>query len=306
MEPSTRREFLQSSAILLTSVMISPSFKAVGYKPRLSFSTLGCPDWEFSKIIDFAAANHYEGIEARGIKRELYLPKCNEFSSAENIKTTMQMMEDKGLKFSDLGSSAAMHFPEGAEREKNIDEGKRFIDLAQQLECPFVRVFPNIFPKGQEKNATLDLIAKGLLTLGDYAKGSKVTVLVESHGDLVHVDDLEKVMKLAENQHTGMVWDIVNMWGITKAPPGKAYDRLRKYIRHTHIKDAKIKDGKMSYVFLGDGDTPVFEGIDALAKGGYNGYFSFEWEKMWHPEIAEPELAIADFSKKMIAHFNKR
>jgi hypothetical protein len=40
-----------------------------------------------------------------------------------------------------------------------------------------------------------------------------------------------------------------------------------------------------------------------LYQGGYKGYYSFEWEKLWHPEIAEPELALADYPKKMKTHF---
>jgi hypothetical protein len=39
--------------------------------------------------------------------------------------------------------------------------------------------------------------------------------------------------------------------------------------------------------------------------GGYKGYYSFEWEKLWHPEIADPEIALADYSKVMKAYFKK-
>ena len=145
----------------------------------------------------------------------------------------------------------------------------------------------------------MDLITKGLLELGDHANGSGVTVLIESHGDLVKIDDLETVMKAATHPHVGMIWDITNMWTVTQESPIKAYDRLKKYIRHTHIKDAKMVDGKIAYTMLGKGEIPVFDAIDALAKGGYNGYYSFEWEKLWHPEIAEPELAFADYIKVM-------
>lgn len=60
---------------------------------------------------------------------------------------------------------------------------------------------------------------------------------------------------------------------------------------------------KEQYTLLGKGKAPVFEGIDALNKGGYKGYFSFEWEKLWHPEIPEPEIALADFSKTITEHF---
>ena len=37
--------------------------------------------------------------------------------------------------------------------------------------------------------------------------------------------------------------------------------------------------------------------IAALAKIGYKGFYSFEWEKRWHPEIEEPEIAIAQYER---------
>lgn len=33
------------------------------------------------------------------------------------------------------------------------------------------------------------------------------------------------------------------------------------------------------------------EGLRLLNAGGYDGFVSVEWEKKWHPEIAEPEVA---------------
>jgi len=239
----------------------------------------------------------------RGILRELDLTKCNEFNNAENIAATRKLVEEKGLRFVDLGSSAAMHHADTTERQKNLDEAKRFIDLAQQLNCPYIRVFPNNLPKEQDRNATIDLIIKGLVELGDHAKGSSVTVLMESHGDLVQTADLKKIMESAANEHVGMIWDIVNMWSVTKEPPAKVYPQLKKYIRHTHIKDLKIIDGKEHYTLLGKGESPIIEAIDILYKDGYKGYYSFEWEKMWHPEIDEPEIALSDYPKTMREHF---
>lgn len=297
-----RREFLQSSAVLLAATALNSSFIDKKKAPLLAFSTLGCPAWTFKQIVDFAAANGYNGLELRGIEKQLDLPQCKEFNSDAAIKETMQLMKDANLRFVDLGSSATLHFSEGAERTKNIEDGKRFIDLAVKLECPNVRVFPNNFLKERDKQATIDLIVSGLKELGDHAKGSKVKVLVESHGDLVHVDDLETVMKAAAHPNVGMIWDITNMWTITKESPSLVYPRLKKYIYHTHIKDAKLVDGKPEYTMLGKGEVPIFEAIDLLYKNGYKGYYSFEWEKLWHPEIAAPELAFPDYVNAMKTH----
>jgi len=303
MRTCTRKEFLNTAGILFAGAFIKPSFDFKKNNLRLAFSTLGCPDWDFQKITDFAVQNDYTGIELRGLLRQMDLTKCKEFSTEENRSTTMRMMKEKRLQFVDLGSSANMHIADATERKKNLDDARSFIDLAEQVNCPFVRVFPNGFPKEQDKNQTMDLIIKGLLELGDYAKGSKVSVLMETHGDVTKTDDLEKIMQSAKHEHTGLVWDVANMWTITKEPPVEVYKRLRKYIRHTHIKDAKLVDGKVQYVLMGQGEVPIFQAIDALAKGGYKGYYSFEWEKLWHPELTEPEIALADYPKAMKKHF---
>ncbi|HTN05572.1 sugar phosphate isomerase/epimerase family protein [Agriterribacter sp.] len=299
----TRRKFLHSSAALLGATIAGFSFDIEKKQPLLSFSTLGCPDWSFQQIADFAAKHTYKGIELRGIQRELDLTKCLAFRTAQNRLATISLMNEKGLGFVGLGSSATLHFADGAERKKNIDEARRFIDLAQQINCPYVRVFPNNFPKDQDKNETIDLIAKGLLELGNHARGSGVTVLMETHGDLVKTDDLERIIRSAEHAHTGLVWDIANMWSVTQEPPVQVYQKLKKHIRHTHIKDGKLADGKLQYTLLGQGEVPVAEAIGALVKGGYKGYYSFEWEKLWHPEIAEPAIALADYPISIQQYF---
>ncbi len=300
----TRRKFLKSSSILLAASFAKPGFDTKKNKTLLAFSTLGCPDWDFNKITDFAVQHNYKGIEVRGLQREMDLSKAKEFNSPESIKNTLAIMKNKNLQFVDLGSSCNLHFADAAERKKNLDEAKRFIDLAQKINCPYVRVFPNKIPDQQEKKQTLDLIAQGLQELGDYAKGSKVSVLMETHGDVVKSDDILYVMETAANDHAGLVWDITNMWSVTKEPPGEVYPKLKKYIRHTHIKDLKMVDGKEQYALLGQGDVPIFTAIDLLMKGGFKGYYSFEWEKLWHPEIAEPEIALADYSKVMMQHYS--
>ncbi len=173
MSPFNRREFLQSSTILLaTSIAGTSFFNKEKKEILLSFSTLGCPEWDFEQIVDFAAQNNYSGIEVRGLQHEMDLTKCKEFSD-QNISATMDLMKQKKLRFVDLGSSAALHIAEPAERKKNLDEARRFIDLAQKINCPFVRVFPNKLPKDQEKDATMELIINGLRELGGLCQAIK-------------------------------------------------------------------------------------------------------------------------------------
>jgi len=296
MKKINRRAFIQSSSLAMAGVAYANhSFSFKKNTAHLSFSTLGCPKWSFPEVLDFATKHGYTGIEIRGIAGELDLFKCAEFSSPEKIDATRRMVEDKGLRFVDLGSSSEMHHADPEKRKSSMDGAKKFIDLAQKINCPYIRVFPNKIPKGPERDAAIDLIIQGLAELGNYAKGSKVGVLMESHGDAVQTSGLVHIMKSAESPNTGMIWDVVNMWSVTKEPPATVYEQLKKYIRHTHVKDAKMINGEPHYVLFGQGETPIGEAIQILQKGGYDGYYSFEWEKLWHPEIEEPEIALADF-----------
>jgi sugar phosphate isomerase/epimerase len=301
---STRRQFLKTSAAFVAVAAIGDGFAFKKTELRLSFSTLGCPDWSFEKITDFAAANGYSGIEIRGLQRQMDLTKCPEFNSRENIAATLKLMKGKGLRFVNLGSSAEMHHSDETERRKQMDEAKRFIDLAQQLNCPFIRVFPNKLPK-ENREATIDLIVKGLTEAGDHAKGTDVMVLMETHGEVVEAAVLKQIMEKTNHPKVGLVWDVSNMWTVTKEPPAQVYAALKKYIHHTHIKDAALSDKGPQYKLMGKGEVPIFEAIDILYKDGYKGYYSFEWEKLWHPDIDEPEVALADYPKAMKQHFSK-
>ncbi|HRG80809.1 MAG TPA: twin-arginine translocation signal domain-containing protein, partial [Cyclobacteriaceae bacterium] len=45
---TTRRDFLQTSAALITASLGASGFVFKKKAPRLAFSTLGCPDWSLN------------------------------------------------------------------------------------------------------------------------------------------------------------------------------------------------------------------------------------------------------------------
>jgi sugar phosphate isomerase/epimerase len=61
------------------------------------------------------------------------------------------------------------------------------------------------------------------------------------------------------------------------------------------VKDARRETARpdgWQLVLLGQGEVPVREILQLLYGGGYAGWISVEWEKRWHPEIEEPEVAL--------------
>ncbi len=306
MKSISRRSFIQYSGTLITAASLDNVSLFKSAAPKLSFSTLGCPDWPLDKILDVAVANKYSGVEIRGIQREMDLSKSPHFNSDANIKATKQKFADKNLKIVGFGASAAMHHSAEAERTKALDEAKRFLEIADKAGCPYVRVFPNNFPKEVAKEKSMELMAAGLNDLAKFSKGSSAKVMMETHGDLVWVNDIVSVMKNVDDKQVGLVWDISNMWTVTKEDPQMVYGKLKKWVWHTHIKDIKFQDGKETYALFGEGDVPAYTAIDLLAKDNYKGFYGFEWEKMWHPEIAEPDIAFPHYAETVRKHFSKK
>lgn len=292
-----RRQFITNTTAATALLTLPGQSFLAGKKalPKLCFSTLGCPEWSFADILEFAVANHYAGIEIRGVQKEMDLPKSPVFANAAAIQRAKKACADKKITIVGLGSSCELHHPDAARLAENIDQGKRFIDLAAALGNVNVRVFPNSFVPGEEKQTTLDRITRGLQTLAAHAKGTGVNVLLETHGQVVWTADLLNIMQQVQDPAVGLIWDFYNMWTVTQEPPATVYAQLKPYIRHTHLKDSIKKDGQENYVLFGKGEGPAREAIAALKNGGYTGFYSFEWEKLWHPEIAAPELALADF-----------
>ncbi len=50
---------------------------------------------------------------------------------------------------------------------------------------------------------------------------------------------------------------------------------------------------------LVSGEVPVKEALDMWRANGYDGYVCVEWEKKWHPQIPEPEVALPQHADKL-------
>src|SRR5262245_24781692 len=193
---SNRRVFIKS----LTASVTTPSLLLASKKQKrmpISFSTLGCPKWDWSTILKNASQWGYAAVELRGIEGELDLTKRPEFRGSR-LKQSLSDLKALDLHLSDLGASTRLHEFDPLKRKEQLGEAKRFIDLAHQLKCPYVRVFGDKFATDRPRQDTIDRVVAGLRELGEYAKGSQVTVILESHGDFYDSPTLLQVMKGAE------------------------------------------------------------------------------------------------------------
>ena len=301
----TRRDLLRLAAC-------APAASALGLSQParrlpIAFSTLGCPKWDWQTIVKNASAWGFAAIELRGIQDQIDLPKCPEFSPTR-IKASLQDLSAAGLVISDLGASAQMHEPNPARRARHIDEVRRFIDLAHQLKAPYVRVFPDRFVKGEDRTVTFARISQGLHELGEYARPAGVTVILESHGEFRRSSDILPVIQGAKSKNVAFLWDAYHT-AVEGEKPADTFKALGPYTRHVHLKDSLPVPGKPNtdrrYVLIGRGDVPVQDIVNVLVKNAYKGFYCLEWEKRWHPEIEEPEVAFPHYAKTIRQYLSK-
>ena len=202
----TRRQFVGTSAGLLAADWLrAPRIAA---RLPIGFSTLGCPAWTWKQILDFAHTHDYAAVELRGIQKNMDLTLAPELSrEGGQIEESKRELRERGLRISDLGASAQLHEQDPVKRTAQLDEARRFIDLAETLRVPYVRVFGNNYVKGVPRDMMLAHIARGLRELGDYARPKGVTVLIESHGDFTDSPSLLALLEQAASPSVALLWD---------------------------------------------------------------------------------------------------
>jgi sugar phosphate isomerase/epimerase len=300
-----RRQMLRllgtGAALQLAAPTLSPLLFAKNSESRIpiAFSTLGCPAWEWKKILDFAREHGFSAIELRGLQGNMDLPS-NPLFAPDRVAQTKAEISAAKLRIACVSSSANLYFEDPAKREKDLSDARRFIDLASTLGAPYVRVFGG---KAQDdKNPAPDeqtkaRVAAGLRELGKYSGPRSVTVIIESHDHFTASATLKDVLKAADSEHVGLLWDAHHTFATSNEDPESTVKELGQWIRHTHLKDSTGSGEDRHYVLTGRGNVPVQRQIKALQGIGYKGYYCFEWEKVWHPDLLDPEIAIADYAR---------
>ena len=290
---TTRRTFITTTLAAAAAPAILRARQAKRFP--IAFSTLGCPAWSWKNILEQANKLGYMALELRGVAGEMDLTRVPELAGSR-LAATRKDLSALGLVVSDLGASSAMH-ETGAAREKALDEGRRFIDLARAMDVKYVRMFGDKLPPGEPREAVVARVVEGFRQMAAHAKAAGVTVLMESHGDFTRSPDITAVHAGVASDAFAVLWDAHHTFVAGQEPPAETYAALGKWVRHTHLKDSRAAGADRRYVLIGEGEVPVQTQVQVLAKAGYKGYYGFEWEKKWHPEIEEPEVAFPHFAR---------
>ena len=269
---------------------------------RISFSTLGCPDFSWVDIYTMAKDFKFDGIEIRGLGENIYAVSAPPFTAGQ-IDKTIAKLASLHLSIPCLSTGRSLKFRD--EREQVVKEIGEYLRLAEKLSAPYIRLLADLDgPVTGEVDD--DYVAEVLLQLADMAKGTGVTLLCETNGVYADTKRLRALLDKVNRPEIAALWDMHHPYRYFGEAPQTTVDNLGGYIRHVHTKDSVMVDGKVQYRMMGEGDLPITEMLDALASIGYEGYVSLEWVKRWAPDLTDPGIVFPQFAHYMHSYFETR
>jgi sugar phosphate isomerase/epimerase len=262
----------------------------------ITFSTLACPDWQTETVIAKAMEYGYDGIEWRGGPQGHVQPTMPTGQKANLQK----MLMDTGLIAVAVTAYTSFVSPLAKERKSNIDELRRYIDLAAELDAPYVRTFLGELPDGTKPDSSIyQIIADCLSVASEYAEAVGVKIAVEPHDDFVRSSTVAPVFNQPQSQQAlRVIWDLGNVFAAGEKP-AEGYDLLKDHLAYVQVKDGKGHTPNWQLCPLGEGDVPLSKAFELLLANDYQGAFSVEWEYAWHPELDPPEIALPAALKKV-------
>lgn len=263
---------------------------------KISFSTLGCPRWSWNDILTTAADLKYDGIEVRGVGKEIAAPSIPQFSP-EALPATRAQLKELGLGISCLTSDICLHV---REREDDVLRSiAAYIDLADRMDVPYIRILGCAGvaqPTGQVDRGYIKELAQ---RLGALAGQKGVTLLLETNGVWAQTDKLRLLLDDIASPYVAALWDVNHPFSYFGESAQTTWDNIGNYVRHMHLKDSIMQDGRVHYALLGHGNLPLEQIIDITTRAGYDGFYSLEWLKRWDVTLEEPGIVFAHYVSYM-------
>ncbi len=262
---------------------------------KLAFSTLGCPNFGWTEIYSMAKDLGFKGIEMRGLGDDIFSVNAKPFCP-ENIDKTVEQLRNRHLEIPCLSSGCALKYAEKA--EENIAELKEYIDLANKLGTPYIRILADehAAPDGEVNDQVVIDVLNSLIS---YAEQKNVTLLVETNGVYADTSRLRNLLNSIPSDNIGALWDIHHPYRFMGEAPETTLQNLGAYIKHVHTKDSIMDGDKVVYKLMGEGDLPVAAVIRALRSINYEGYLSLEWVRAYNRDLSDAGIVFPHYANYM-------
>lgn len=258
---------------------------------KLAFSTVGCPDYNWTEIYSMAKDLGFQGIEMRVTGGEYFSLHARPFK-AENIESTLSDLKKRHLEIPCLSSNCSLKYKE--KTEENITKLMEYIELAYKLGTPYIRILADEHAKEEgevDDNHVIEVLKK----LMPFAEVKNVTLLVETNGVYADTSRLKNLLDSVPSDNIGALWDIHHPYRFKNEQPEETIRNLGAYVKYVHVKDSVMDGDKVSYRLMGEGDIPFEKAWKSLESINYEGYISFEWVRNYAPDLENAGVVFPHF-----------
>ncbi|MCH5375729.1 MAG: sugar phosphate isomerase/epimerase [Planctomycetes bacterium] len=186
-----------------------------------------------------------------------------------------------GLAVSSTAVGNDFCLPPGEERERQIDQVKQWIDHAQVLGAPVIRIFSGSQRKEQTAEEARRLAVEAIEQCCEYAGRRGIFLGLENHGGLTgSADQMLTIVQDVKSPWFGVWMDTGNFHS---ADVYAELEQIAPYTLHVQVKVVISEQGR--------GKTPAdFSRIrKILDNAGYRGWICLEYEESEDPRIACPK-----------------
>jgi len=170
--------------------------------------------------------------------------------------------------------------PSGQDKQKEIDQVKRWIDHAAELWAPHIRIFAGEIPKGADRKTAIGYVADGIRAVLDHAAERGIILGLENHHGITDraSDHLAICDAVGRNHWFGVNLDTGNYYT-------NAYEELEMAAPRAVNVQIKVEVVRNDGVKI-PADLEKFRNILVNAK--YKGWIALEYEAKGDPYIEIP------------------
>jgi sugar phosphate isomerase/epimerase len=202
---------------------------------------------------------------------------------AASLRDLRKEAEDAGIAVMMLATYTDFTHPDPAYREAQIDELRRWIEVAERLGATFARVTAGQAHPGVPEAEGLDWAVEGLVACIEEAKSAGVRLAYENHtrGAVWQRNDFTqqsaRFLEVVRRTHgTGLevLFDTANSLVLNEDPMAvleQVFDRIGV----VHLSDI-VRAGAFEHTLIGTGVAPLPAVLKRLSSGGFDGWISIE------------------------------
>jgi len=278
-----RRTFLTTAAGVMAAGAIAPARSPQAPREKARFRT-GLVAYSYRQALQAKTMTYEDLIRVAvdtgtdGIDMTVYwLPG----TSDDYLLALRRFAYRNRVEIYSIGTRVRLAQPTAELRQQQLEELKKWLDVAQRVGATHVRVFGGDTPAGATLEQAIGFAAETLKRGAELAGARGLILGLEDDGGITDfAKETIEIVKRADSPWAGMNLDIGNF-----RPPA-VYDQIEMSIPHavsTHIKTTvALDDGKTR------GPMDLDRVFKMFAAHGYRGYMGLEYEAAGDPATEVP------------------